>query len=201
MASSSAWRPRSSRGIRLRLVHPSEARTRIADALPAQAASELPAEAQGAALCHSAAQVEIATRREGGHFAVGDGTLEHPEAAIGMDPTEASGAEDAFGTLDGPCDFLGRFDAIDLHIDHADADLDLRADIFERLQIFGQPMRHFQHEVVHVELVEEAHQRAPLAFLNSLAPIVAEAEMHRALAVEGIEDRVNGSGNYGGQTI
>src|ERR1035437_2596286 len=132
MASSSAWRPRSSRGIRLRLVHPSEARTRIAAALPAQAASELPAEAQGTALCHSAAQVEIATRREGGDFAVGDGTLEHPEAAIGMDPSDASEAEDSFGTRDATRDVIRRFDAIDLHIDHADAELDLRVHLFQR---------------------------------------------------------------------
>src|SRR5450759_4962118 len=64
-----------------------------------------------------AAQVEIATRREGGDLAIGDGASEHPEAAIGMDPTDASGAEDTFGALDGPRDLLGRFDVIDLHIE------------------------------------------------------------------------------------
>src|ERR1019366_4853028 len=85
-----------------------------------------------------AAQVEIATWGGGGDLAIGDGASEHPEAAIGMDPTDASGAEDTFGALDGPRDLLGRFDAIDLHIDHADAELDLRVDIFERLQILGR---------------------------------------------------------------
>ena len=47
-----------------------------------------------------AAQVEIAAGGESGDLAVGNGALEHPEAAIGMDPTDASLADDLFGALD-----------------------------------------------------------------------------------------------------
>ena len=45
---------------------------------------------------------------------------------------------------------------------------------------FG-PMREFEHEVVGVQRVEEIDQRLPVALLDRLAAVVAEAEMHGAL--------------------
>ena len=94
------------------------------------------------------------------------------------------GAEDTFGALDGAATSSGGLDVVDLDVDHADAELDLRVHVLQRLQILRRTVGHFEHQVIHVQLVEEVDQRAPLALLDRLSAVVAEAEVHGALAVE-----------------
>ena len=39
-------------------------------------------------------------------------------------------------------------------------------------------MRQFQNHVVRMQFVEEADQRAPVAFLDGLSAVIAEAQVH-----------------------
>ena len=55
-------------------------------------------------------------------------------------------------------------------------------------------MRHFEHQVIDVQLIEEAVSARHSPFCNGLSAVVAEAEMHGALAVEGVEHAVDGGG-------
>ena len=80
---------------------------------------------------HSPAQVQIAALHQCCDLAVGDGTVEHPEAAVGMDPADTAGSEDALGAFDAGGDLIGRFDVVDLDVDHADSDADARIDLLD----------------------------------------------------------------------
>ena len=55
-------------------------------------------------------------------------------------------------------------------------------------------MRHFEYEVIDVELIQEGRQRAPFALLNGLSAVIAEAEMHGAFALEGIKNTIDRGG-------
>ncbi len=55
-------------------------------------------------------------------------------------------------------------------------------------------MRHFQDQVIHMELVQEVDERPPLAALDGLASVVAETQVHGALAIERVEHAVDRCG-------
>ncbi len=99
------------------------------------------------------------------------------------------GPSTLFGALQSGGDLFGRFDVIDLHVHHADAQADARVDVPQRFQIGGGAVRHLQHQVIDVQLVEEIGERAPLALLDGLAAVVAEAEVDGARSGEGSRAR------------
>ena len=57
-------------------------------------------------------------------------------------------------------DFVRRLDVVHLDVDHADAELDARIHLAQRVEVLRRAVRHFQHQVVGVQLVEERDQRA-----------------------------------------
>src|SRR5688572_10201677 len=71
-----------------------------------------------------ASQIAVAALDEGGHFAVGDRAFVHPEAAVGMDPGDAAGADVLRGGFDSFGDEVGGFDGVDLDVYDAEADGD-----------------------------------------------------------------------------
>lgn len=144
-------------------------------------------------------EVFVAAADEGFHFAVGDGALEHPETAIGMDPLHATGADFFLHGFDARGDFVGGLDVVDLDVDHADAEGDFLVDMLERIEVAGGAVGEFEDEVVGVEGVEEIEQGLPVTLLDGLAAVVTEAEMDGALGlfVDAVEDKIHRGGSEG----
>ncbi len=140
--------------------------------------------------------MEIPAGDEGFDLPVGDGALEHPESAIGMNPADAALARLFLGPLDARGYFIRGLDVVHLYIDDAEAERDARVDALERVEIGRGTMRKLEDEMVAMQRVEEREQRLPRSLLDRLAAVIAEAEMHRALAalVHGIEHAVDRRG-------
>ena len=141
-----------------------------------------------------AAFIEISAGDERAHFAIGNGALEHPEAAIGMDVVDAIGAEHSGGALDALRDDFGGLDGIVLDVDDADAETYAAIEIAERFEFIVATARELEHQMAGRELVEEGHEIPPEAFLHALAGVVAEANVDGALAAKAFEHMIDGSG-------
>ena len=117
-----------------------------------------------------------------------------------MDPFHAAGADFLFHGFDSRGDFVGGFDMVHLDVDHADAEGDFLVDVFEGIEVAGGTMGEFEDEVVGVKGVEEIEEGLPVALLDRLAAVVAEAEVDGALGlvVDGVEDEVHRGGGEGG---
>ena len=74
-------------------------------------------------------QVQIPPCSQRRDLAVGDGALDHPEAAVRVDVLDALGAAGSGSGLDAAGDLLGRFDVVDFDIGHADANADAGIDL------------------------------------------------------------------------
>src|SRR5690348_7871329 len=107
-----------------------------------------------------------------------------------MDPTDTSWAQNFFCHFNPPSNLVGGFNAIDLHIHDADAKLDPGRDFLQRVEVFTRPVSYFQHQVIGMQGVEKFKKRSPLPLANALAAIVAEAEVHRPLAGDTVEQQV-----------
>src|ERR1035437_3975114 len=128
-------------------------------------------------------QVLVAAGDEGLDLAVGDAALEHPEAAVGVHPADATGADLLFHGLDARRDLVGGLDVVHLDVDHADAEEDFFVDVLERIDVALRAVGEFEHEMVAMQRVEEIDEFLPVALLDGLAAVVAAAEMHGALAL------------------
>ena len=108
------------------------------------------------------------------------------------------GAQSAlFRLLDSMGDFLRRLDVIDLDVDHALPDPDLRTDLLQRLKVILRAVGKFENEVIGMQGVEKLNQGLPFAGLNGLPSIVAKAKMNPGGTLEGIKDAVDGLGGKG----
>ena len=117
-----------------------------------------------------------------------------------MDPLHAAGADFLFHSFDARGDFVGGLDVVHLDVDHADAEGDFLVDVFESIEVAGRTVGEFENEVVGVEGVEEIEEGFPVALLDRLTAVVAEAKVDGALGlvVDGVEDEVHRSGGEGG---
>ena len=111
-----------------------------------------------------------------------------------MHELHPTGAQSAFRLLDSMGDFLGRLDVIDLDVDHAQPDPDLRTDLLQRLKVILRAVGKFENEVIGMQGVEKLNQGLPFAGLNGLPSIVAKAKMNPGRTLEGIKDAVDGLG-------
>ena len=116
-----------------------------------------------------------------------------------MDPFHAARADFLFHGFDARGDFVGGLDVVHFDVDHADAEGDFFVDVFEGIEVAGRTVGEFEDEVVSVEGVEEIKEGLPVALLDRLAAVVAEAEVDGALGlvVDGVEDEVHRSGGEG----
>ena len=117
-----------------------------------------------------------------------------------MHPAHAVGADFLFNGFDAFRDFVGGLDVVHLDVDHADAEGDFLVDALEGIQVGGGAVGEFEDEVVGVERVEEIDELLPVALLDGLAAVVAEAEVDGAFGalVDGVEDEVHRGGGERG---
>ena len=108
-----------------------------------------------------------------------------------MDVADAIRAEDFFGALEGARNFVGGLDVIHFDVDDAEAEGEARIDVLESIEVGGWTMGEFEDEVVGVEVVEKGDERGPFAFLDGLAAVIAEAEVHGFFDTDGIEDPID----------
>ena len=80
-------------------------------------------------------QVKIAPLGEVSNFAVGDGALEHPESAVGVDELDAAFAEGDLGFFDRLGDLIGSLDVVDFDVDHTQTDSDFWANLLEGFKV------------------------------------------------------------------
>jgi len=64
---------------------------------------------------------EVPAGGKSAHFAIGDGALQHPEAAVGVDPSNPLQSQRLDCPLDPPRYLIGGFDLIILDVDHPHA--------------------------------------------------------------------------------
>src|SRR4051812_5554539 len=98
------------------------------------------------------------------------------------------------GGLDASCHFVRRFHRVHLDVDHADAKRNARIEqLFEISQLVVSTECEFEHNMIAMEAIHEVYQLAPLALLNRLSPIIAEADVHALLFAfpRGVEDEVD----------
>ena len=77
---------------------------------------------------------------------------------------------------------------VHLDVDHAEPERDLAVDVLQCVEVALRPVRQFEDEMIRVQRVEEICQFLPVALLDRLSAIIAEAEMHGALRA--LVDRV-----------
>ncbi len=144
-------------------------------------------------------EILVATEDERLHLAIGDGALEHPKATVGVHPAHTTFADFLFDRFDARGNFIGSLDVVYLDVDDADAEGDFLVDLLERVEVALGAMGHFKHEVIAVQGVEELDEFLPIARLDRLATVVAEAEVDRALGalVDFVEDDIHGRGGEG----
>src|SRR5271169_1649127 len=109
-----------------------------------------------------------------------------------MDPSYAPGAEHLFCGLNSARNFIGSFDGIDLNVDNPNAQFDTVRNVLERLQIIGGAVSEFHNQMIGVQCIEESEQRGPMAFANGLPAVVAKAQVNGALALECVENKIDG---------
>jgi len=93
--------------------------------------------------------------------------------------------------LNAPCDHVGALHFVVLDVYDADPKSDPLAQVGEDLQLIIAAAGELQHEVVDVQVVEEAKQAGPETALDTLAAVVAEAEVQRAFAAGAVEHMVD----------
>ena len=107
-----------------------------------------------------------------------------------MNPLDALHPKHVDCVLDPLRDDFGRLHFIVLDVDHADTELGFRLEFLEGIQFVVTPPREFEHEVIHVELVEERHEVFPVTFLDGLAAVVSKAKVQRFFAANAAERMV-----------
>src|SRR5262245_14066748 len=148
----------------------------------------------------TAAEKQVAPFDQGRDLAVGDRAFIHPETAIGIDPFDAPFADDLHRLFDPLRHVFRRFDGVHLYIDHTQADADARIEVFfEVLQLVVTAKSHFEQHMIAMQEVDEADQFSPLAFLDRLAAVIAEAHVRAfLLRPGGVENDVDrGGGPFG----
>ena len=85
-------------------------------------------------------QESIPPKGKGFDLSIGDGALEHPKAAVGMEVMNAFGTQLVCCFLDGLGDFVSGFNMIHLDIDDAQTQTDFRANLLKCLQVFNRSM-------------------------------------------------------------
>src|SRR5262245_65384490 len=126
----------------------------------------------------TAAEKQVAPFDQRRDLAVGDRAFVHPETAIGIDPFDATFADDLHRLFDPLRHDFGRFDGVDLDVNHAQADADARIEaVFEVLQLVVSSKSHFEQNVIAMQAVDEADQFSPFAFLDRLTAVIAEAQV------------------------
>lgn len=117
-----------------------------------------------------------------------------------MDPFEAAGADFFLHELDASGDLVGGLNVVDLDVHDANAEGDFGVDVFEGFEVFDRTVGELEDEVVAVEGAEEIGEGFPVAGLNGLAAVVAEAEVDGTLGAGGdsVEDAVHGFSGEGG---
>ncbi len=114
----------------------------------------------------------------------------HPEAAVGVDVFEASGAEDFFDAFDGAGDVVGGFDDGGFDVDDAEADADGGLDVFHGGEFFLAAAGHFEEDVIDVECVDEVDELGVGALLDDLAAVVSEAHVEGGFVGGDVEDAI-----------
>src|SRR5262249_34464710 len=84
---------------------------------------------------HSSLSPQIPPLDERPQLAVGDGALQHPEAAVRMHPLDALGAQHLDRVVDAAGDFVGLLGFVVLDVDHADAEGDAGLQVAEHVQL------------------------------------------------------------------
>ena len=108
-----------------------------------------------------------------------------------MNPLDPLLAQQVNSVLNAPGDFVRALHFVVLDVDHPDPQGDTLAQVGEDLQLIIAAAGELQHQVVHVQVVEEAEQAGPEAALDALAAVVAEAEMQRAFTARAVEHMVD----------
>src|SRR5580704_19026037 len=116
--------------------------------------------------------VEIATGNERAYLAIGDGTLEHPEAAVGVYVFDAVLAQHSFRAFEPTRDRSRRFDYRRFDVDDTEPDADFRPEITKHGKFVRRPVRRFEEDVIGMECVEVRQKMRPIAFLNRLAAVI-----------------------------
>ena len=88
-----------------------------------------------------------------------------------MDPAYALRAQGFFGRFNPMGNLVGGFDAVDLHIHDADAELDSGRDVLQRVKVCTRPVSNFQHQVIGMQGVEEFQEGSPVSLANRLAAV------------------------------
>src|SRR2546423_2925655 len=106
-----------------------------------------------------------------------DRASEHPEAAVRMHVCDAlSATEHCRCGLDALRHFVWRFDHGGLDVDDPDSQTQLRTDVAQPLEVAISGTRQLEDDVVRMDPLEESDELDPVARLDPLTPIVAEAE-------------------------
>jgi hypothetical protein len=95
---------------------------------------------------------------------------QHPKAAIGMHPVHSLGTERLDRHFDTPRHFVGCFDLVVLDVDDADAQSDARLEVAKDAQFVIATARKFEHQVIHLQRIEEGQQVTEKALLDRLPP-------------------------------
>ena len=82
------------------------------------------------------------------HLPIGDRALQHPKAAIGMDPADSILAQHLHGSLNPLGDAIGRFHFVVFDVDHAHAKADRWLEIAKDLQFVIAAPSEFQQQVI-----------------------------------------------------
>src|SRR2546428_795414 len=80
--------------------------------------------------------------------AVPAASLQSPDSAARLPPHGGIRAEPFPPDVEPACHFIGSFDVIDLHLDHADAQFDPRIDVLQCIEVLVGAAGQLQHEVV-----------------------------------------------------
>jgi hypothetical protein len=124
---------------------------------------------------------QIAALHQGAHFAIGDGTRQHPEATVWVYPTNTFGAQDINRPFNAARHCFWRLDFVVFDVDHANAQRNTWFQISKDRQLFIATPRKLQHQVIDAEGVEESQQVLKETLLDRLAAIIAKTEVQRAL--------------------
>src|SRR5688572_27033704 len=111
--------------------------------------------ASGAPRPGGTTEVQVAALDQGPHLPVRHRAVEHPEAAVGMDPADALRAQDPRRLLDTARHLLRQLHLVVLDVDDAHAQDDRGLEAAEDIQLAVPPPRELEHQVIALEGVEE----------------------------------------------
>src|SRR5439155_19639531 len=126
------------------------------------------------------------------HYAIGDAALYHPVPAIGMDVAHAFRSKGLRRVLQTARNQLRGLDRVVLDIDDSQAEPDAWIEITKCFELIVAAARKLEDQMMDLEAIEKRHQIFPEPFLHRLAAIIAEADMHGALAANASEHVIDG---------